>query len=101
MLVFTSVMVTVTPGSASPDGSVMLPTRPPLTACASAPGATHRTRAAIDRHVASARLTRRTISLLLTTALAERGGGGSAARLQRCPGVSSGYSAVKIIGDTI
>src|SRR6476659_6423449 len=44
MLVLVSVIVTVTPGRARPAGSTMLPRRPPLTACADAPGAYRRRR---------------------------------------------------------
>ncbi len=38
MLVFRSVMVTVTPGSARPDWSVTLPSNSPFTACACSAG---------------------------------------------------------------
>src|SRR6267143_3231612 len=62
MFVLTSVIVTVTPGSANPDGSTILPTRPPLTAWASATRAHSRTSAAADRHTTRARLEKRSMS---------------------------------------
>src|SRR5215471_14653732 len=50
MLVLTSVIVTVTPGSARPPASTMLPRSSPLTACADAHGAYTRS----TRHAAKA-----------------------------------------------
>src|SRR4029453_8328859 len=59
MLVFTSVIVTVTPGSARPDSSTMLPSRPPFTAWAPAMAAPSTTKATAIALTPSARLTRR------------------------------------------
>src|SRR4051812_28461286 len=67
MLVLTSVIDTVTPGSAAPDWSSTLPTRPPLTACACAGAAQATMSAAADAHAASVRGKRRAIPFLLET----------------------------------
>src|SRR5262245_51843599 len=67
MLVFTSVIVTVTPGSAPPDVSTMLPSMPPLTAWACATPDTTTTSAAAVAHAASVRAKRRAMSILLGT----------------------------------
>src|SRR5206468_12446784 len=62
MFVFTSVIVTVTPGSASPDESTMLPSSAPFTACASTTCAHVRTSAAADTLLTSVRPRRRSMS---------------------------------------
>src|SRR5438093_2855236 len=62
MFVFTSVMVTVPPGSARPDESTMLPSSAPVTACASTTRAHVRTSAAADTLLTSVRPRRRSMS---------------------------------------
>src|SRR5438046_737329 len=64
MFVFTSVIVTLTPGNAKPDASTMLPTRPPLTAWALTVVEHATTSAAADTHAASVRPKRRAMSIL-------------------------------------
>src|SRR5216110_396553 len=62
MFVFTSVMVTATPGSTRPDESLTLPTSDPLTACAAAAIGQASASATTDTHTAARRVPRRTMS---------------------------------------